>query len=492
MSAMSHGARRILSVTVPAALVMQLAACDTSVTNPGPTPDEFLNLPESQGAVLLGARNRLSNALGGDDGKTVYWGGALTFEINPAGSTGSFGLPGEIQLGLMTNDNEDGSGDAWGDVQTARFAAEDGYDRFTDPARAGAGASTGIRAELALLAGYANRLAGETFCQAVLPPQESGKTYPAQLTTGSLEETSGTLSDNHLPYLTRAEEWFRIAIDLGSGDIETAANAGLASVLATLATYGQGDWGAAASAAALVSDDFVFQATHSDQDQDQFNAIHWANANAPYRAHTQWGTFAEFNGFCRNCTEPALLNDPRMPWDSTDMTGDASVAKFGGNVTWYPQAKYDDATDGVNLSSGWEMRLIEAEAALVGGGAGAAVDLMNMRRADLGGLALYDNTVSADSAWTLLKLERQFELWLEARRLADLRRWNENGVSGFEADGLYTTDSNGDGINDTRVETMFNPVERGAPVGDPAAGSRLCWPIGKSERETNPNISLEP
>ena len=90
----------------------------------------------------------------------------------------------------------------------------------------------------------------------------------------------------------------------------------------------------------------------------------------------------------------------------------------------------------------WEMRLVEAERQLVAGNATNAVNLLNLRRTNLS-VGTYDNAVSVDSAWSLLKRERALELHLEARRLGDLRRWISNGVLGAYTDGLYrlnTTD----------------------------------------------------
>src|SRR2546430_14476447 len=82
------------------------------------------------------------------------------------------------------------------------------------------------------------------------------------------------------------------------------------------------------------------------------------------------------------------------------------------------------------------MRLIEAEAALTGGNAAAAVDSMNRRRANLS-LPLYDRSVSLDSAWTFLKTERAVELWLETRRPRGPRRRVPPKVPGAHIDGPH-------------------------------------------------------
>ena len=155
------------------------------------------------------------------------------------------------------------------------------------------------------------------------------------------------------------------------------------------------------------------------------------------------------------------------------MLGDAAVAKFGGRVPFMPEGKFVNTSDGVNLSSGWEMKLIKAEAALVGGNTADAIDTLNVRRTNLG-LPTYDPGVSADSAWTLLKAERMYELWLEARRLGDLRRWQAAGTPGITYDGVWQ-DTNRDGAPE-ETETMTSPVTRD-----------LCFPIGQIETQTNPN-----
>jgi hypothetical protein len=113
----------------------------------------------------------------------------------------------------------------------------------------------------------------------------------------------------------------------------------------------------------VTDNDFVHIAVYSNQDQAQSNFIMVASPGlGTYRAHTVWGTFYE-DWF-------TTTMDPRTPWtfDPAIPFGDAGVQKFGGNVDWFPQAKYDEQEDPIRLSSGWEMRLIEAEAALNGGG----------------------------------------------------------------------------------------------------------------------------
>jgi hypothetical protein len=107
----------------------------------------------------------------------------------------------------------------------------------------------------------------------------------------------------------------------------------------------------------------------------------------------------------------------------------------------------------MTLSSGWERRLIEAEALLVANDIPGAMARLNLRRTALN-LAPWTAT-NATEAWTALKRERGIELWLEGRRLGDFRRWAALNRPGDQ-------------------ENM--------------TGRNLCFPIPLSELETNPNL----
>jgi len=118
------------------------------------------------------------------------------------------------------------------------------------------------------------------------------------------------------------------------------------------------------------------------------------------------------------------------------------------------------------------MRLIQAEAYLnnVGGDWTDAMTVINALRAAAGVPDAVATT--ADEAWTALKRERAIVLWLEARRLPDLRRWEANATPGD-----------------------LDPLE--VPGADPLTGSHLvqqdkCFPIPPSEQETNPNVPVVP
>jgi len=453
-----------------AVVALLLAGCDTSVTNPGLTPDEQLDKPAAWPAVVVGARRALSDAIGSSAGpvsQLLYWGAAVTFEINPAGSTGSYGIPTDVQAGLPTDATMNGD---WTQSNVARYAAEAAVARFRRVMPDTLFPKSLFVAQAYLYAGFANRLLGENFCQSVIPVEVPNPSHYV-LAPGNL--------GSHTLYFLRADTAFTNALAVftatGKTDTQTvnfirAAHAGRAAVRADLASYGLAPWADATADAALVPDTAKFLAPYSAASPDQYNYLYWARANQSFRAHTEWGTFYE--DYYRR------TRDPRVRWDTTtksDTLGDAAVAKFGGRVPFWPEAKYATTSAPVRLSSGWEMRLIEAEAALVGGDVATAVTKMNLRRTNLA-LPLYDPAITLDSAWTLLKLERAIEFWLEARRIGDLRRWIANNTPGAYVDGTYRASYPGT-LSPTPIETMTTPVARA-----------LCFPVGRNERETNPNV----
>ena len=433
--------RRLGKLTLAVATVGVVASCDTSITNPGGAQDAFLDSLSAHPALVNGARTSLALAMN----NIIYWGAAMVFEINPAGSTGSYGIESYIQAGEF-RDNDTGD---WNDAQEARWTAENAVDRFarvlTEIPDAPAFGSYAPAAQALTWGGFANRLLGENFCQVTF---NGGPLRP------------------HTDAFLRADSLFRDALPIataaGLDDWVDAIHAGRASVLANLATYGLASWADAAAQAAMVPDDFVLSVPYSDQALAQYNYLYWAAGNSPYRAHTVWGTYWE------------NTPDPRTPFDSTTgMNGDAAVDKFGGNVPFWPERKDVDRNSPVNVSSGWEMRLIRAEAALAANDLVGAATQMNVRRADLG-LADLGPFANLAEGYTALKTERAAELWLEARRLGDIRRWMDNNIPGAYVDGNYRD------IN--QVNQFPNKVE------DLDSRDRAFF-VGRSEVETNANVT---
>jgi hypothetical protein len=413
---------RIERMILATGTALLLSACDTDVQNPGPVQDEFLDRPEAQIALVNGMGRALSEGINW----LAYTGAAVTREVHPSGSTGSFGISAVWQRGELSSDDMD-LDTHWEQAQQARWLAENGAARIeADPS------DPQLLARAYLYAGYANRLLGETMCQAVI---------------------DGGPAEPYTVFLQRAESWFGRAVDTGTGDLRTAAMAGRASVLADL-----GQWTEAAALAAQIPIAFQYAIPYQNVGSDaQRNRIEWASHAEPYRAHTQWNTWY---GEYYDATQ-----DPRVPYRFTNEVGDAAI-DCCGQVPWWPQQKHATPDAPITLSSGAEMRLIEAEHALIENDIPAAVALINSLRTAAGVPTV--SATTAEEAWSALKRERGIVLWLEGRRMGDRRRWEEAGRPG-----------------------AFHPLElpgTDATVGSHLTQQDLCFPIPPSEQDTNPNI----
>jgi starch-binding outer membrane protein, SusD/RagB family len=407
---------RAVSYVMTASLALFLSACELDVENPGPIQAGALEDPKALTAVVNGAGRDLAEAINW----TAYTGGAVTREIFPGGSTGSFGITPRQQAGKLVEDDDDTH---WNLSQRARWTAESAVERVKRVLENASSNNVSL-AQALVWAGYANRHLGENFCDGII---------------------NGGPVEPYTVYLERAEASFTEAITVATAannaNLATAATAGRASVRLL-----RNNLTGAATDAAGVANAFAYRMPYFSTDLDQYNRIYWASANQPYRAHTVWNTFYE--------TYRKTTRDPRVPFDSsaTQLVGDAAVGNLG-RVRWYFQTKYPAQSSPINLSTGWEMRLIEAEAKLVGGDVPGAMTSLNAHRVSLG-LTPWTAT-SATDAWTALKRERGIELWLESRRLGDFRRWAALNRPGTAED---------------------------------MTGRDLCFATPLSEKETNPNF----
>lgn len=420
----SRGLARVLGLVCIGAL--PLAACDTTVVNPGPIEDEFLNNPLAYPAMVNGMGRAFAQGLN----YVGYTSAAVAREIHPAGSTGSFGITNLWAAGELDATDTD-LDTHWEESQRARWLAESGIARINPDS-----ASADLLAQAYLWAGYANRLLGEMMCEAVI---------------------DGAAPESHTLHLTKAEEWFTKAAEVGSDSLAMAGIAGRASVRVHL-----DKWAEAVADASQVPADFAYSVPYfSIGVDDQRNRIAWASMGTPYKAHTVWDTPYEGYGLSEDNPD----GDPRVAYEVTDDVGDAAI-QCCGQVPFLRQRKYADDGAPIRLSSGFEMKLIRAEAMLRDGQVDGAIGLINEVRAAAGVDPV--SAGSTEEAWTRLKRERGIELWLEGRRLGDLRRWADAGTPG-----------------------ALHPLEQ--PSGDIEEGSHLreqdlCFPIAPTEQDTNPNV----
>jgi hypothetical protein len=431
---------RTISMLVLAAAVLSGSACSFEVTNPGPIANESVDDPGAWEGLVRGVAYNTARGIGID----VFYSAVAAKEFGTAGRVHPTKLP--LVFGQITTD--DMSGNAWNWTHAARWQAEDGARRV-QRVLGSAAATNSFNGQLLMYAALNNRILGENFCEAVL---------------------DGGPKEPNTVHLVRAESLATEAIAAASaaGDDNTLAAARV--VRASVRLYRE-DFPGAAADAQLVPTDFRLEAQFDGATRNLIVETNDAAIGGQFRAHTVWRTF--FEDYYRR------TGDPRVAWDSS------LTQRFGefGDIVWYRQQKYSAATGGygspIRLAGGEEARLIEAEVLLRAGDIPGAMLLINGLRTNLvsrGGtdvasgdlLPAYPDPANANEAWMNLFHERRIELWLEARSMGDLRRW--------VADGTYG-DPNGI-TPEPDSEDIANRI-------------RLCFPIPRGERQTNPNLTLD-
>jgi hypothetical protein len=186
-----------ISIRGAALLLLATAACDTTVTNPGPVR-EFLPTTVRSRAMVNSAGRAVSSGMNW----ISYTGAAIAWEVHPAGSTGSFGISARWQNGELNGDDGD-LNTHWETAQRARWLAEETLRRLESAGPPPTGSlQTPVQYANALMqayvyAGYADRLLGENMCEAVIDgsgalPNATFFTRAESLFTKALAVTGGT------------------------------------------------------------------------------------------------------------------------------------------------------------------------------------------------------------------------------------------------------------------------------------------------------------
>ncbi len=392
------------------AVVLPLGACHGlfDVVSPGRIADTDLNTKDALSGLVAG----MSWAVAEGENQSLE---RLSLFSGDLWHAGSYDF-GDNARGKILPEEVNGE---WGEMERARWVAEDGVRRMKEEILSGSAdafAKSAYAAQAYMWEGFGDRLLGENVCAAVI---DGGAEQPDTV------------------YFQRAQDEFTQAIQIGqaAGDDETvtAAYGGRATVRAW-----QGDWDGAVQDAMQVPDDFMFDAPISTEMQNRL----------AYETHTRY----EYSVYSTVFEDHP--DDPRVPWTIL-YNADGSVARgANGSTPMYQQNKYDSYDSGVPLTKGTEMLVLRAEAALRGNDIAGAYALMNQARAVYGMDPL---PVAADmtAAWNDLHYERMATVWLENRKLWDMRRW-------FAASGPEHYDY--------------------------LSGRDRCVPVSQEEVNANPNI----
>jgi hypothetical protein len=428
---MSFDMSRACGLALAGALVVA-GGCE--VTNPGPVNDDNLNQTSVHQAFVNGSQQKVIEAING----VAMAGGYAARELMPGGATGISGTGHDpiVQAGQFPSTHEN---TYWGRAQQARWIAEEAIRRFS-----GGDAGTvnpQVLQQAHLWAGYSNRVLGENFCDAVF---------------------DGGPKQANIEYFKRAEKSFTDAIAGPAGNFRTAAYAGRAAARVWLK-----DWTGAVADANQVPLDFNFVADAQGPSLDTHNTVYYSMGIFPWKSTSVWRSWV-FDYY-------ATTGDPRVTYGSDPAHPVTSGSLSGyGAVPFFFQRKYKTLNDDYRLSSGREMVLVRAEALLNAGDWQGAMTLMNNNRvryiSERTGRAL-DPWVATGitDAWTFLKRERSIELWIEGRRLGDIRRWAENNTPGVL-----------DWPNYEAISVLFRTYP-----------PSKCFPIPDTEINTNTNLSGE-
>lgn len=385
------------------------------VKNPGRILDADLNTSAGVAALVTGMSSDFSSSYD----NLAFNSAILTDEM--VGS-GSYFSTGRYRRGLFDSEDADGF---WNGVQRARWVAEGGLQRMAAiEGYTFAGNEQTARAYL--FAGMANRWFGEVFCEVVF-----SQPYTEEAPGPGGEIDAGTPLPRSAAF-ERAIPALQAAVSNGTGDVATAAHGGLAQ-----AYVGLGNWSSAMSEAAQVPTSFVFSATYSGNSGREENVI-WNETHGRHEI-SAFGTLAA-----------AVGDDSRTPFKDCSAGGCPSENGADGETIHYRQDKYPEKGSDIPLVKGTDMRLYEAENALLNGDLGTFTSKINEVRT-FHGLAAIATVTSAGSitggtfgkdggagganptsmtGWDVLDRERHLTLWLEGRRLWDLNRWDHPHLNG--------------------------------------------------------------
>ncbi len=420
-------ARPVLRSLIGISALVGMAACDFKVTNPGPTADKFLADTLSLSAQV----NGVAYTLGDGMNYQVLHSAVAARELFPTGQSGQFGIEPRNWVGLLVTEEQ---ATPWNTLSRARWLSDQSLTRLKAALGDAGFAKHPLAAQALVWRGFTYRVLGEAMCVSVI---DKGPATPSR--------------DN----LVRAESAFTAAIAVAQAakntNLVNAAYIGRAQVRADLA-----NWSGAVADAALVPTAFKYQMPYfTNVDEYGYNRTMWSSTSQSfYKATSVWGTW--YAKYADN------TKDPRVSYTQTALTGAGAFPPVG-KVPWWPQAKYVTQTAGVNLGSGREARLIEAEAALRDGDISGAMVKIDGNRASAGA-PVAARPLTTDDAWTLLKQERGVELWLEGRRLPDMRRWAATKTPGA--------------LNPQEVMGATSYLE----------GQATCFPVSQDEINTNPNL----
>lgn len=427
MMAAGRGRRRFTAPLL-AALLAGTAACDGlfDVENINRVPAERTEAPGNAALLVNGAAGLFECALGA----YVVAGGLIGEELVDATQTANR-YPYDQRTTLPTDARYSTFGCAALGTYTPLNAARGASDRVLGLLEGWTAEQVGADRDLliaraALYAGYSLTLLGEGFCSATISSLDANGdvVYGSEL---SRQQVWQEAEARFTRTLAAAQ-----AAGASADAVRNAALVGRARVRMNLGRYAE-----ARADAALVPNNFVFNATASTLNADRQNRVQ-SESNATAASSSVGPRYLN-------------LNDPRV-------THTASLGNSPTGVTRYGQTKYPAATTPIPIATWREAQLIIAEVEARTGSVATAETILNTFRARGSQPAI--TLATREAALAEVIEQRRRELFLEGHHLGDLLRF---------------------GITPT-------PAAGSTFHGGGQYGSQLCMPLPQIERDSNPNI----
>jgi hypothetical protein len=436
--------RRTAALGVALAASGALAGCDSllDVENPQAIDADNLDDPFYLGLLTNGVVGDFQRAY--DD--LVYYSAVFTDELRNHTT-----IVEEQLIDQRRVDPDNGTAAiAYTQVQRARFLADSTASRFRK--LRGDSANSDLRlARVLAYAGTTYNLLGEHYCG--IPVNLSAPNTPAQI----FRDFAIPRFNDAIAVATAARAAASATVPVGTRTVAGADSIiNLSRVGIARAALNLGDLPLAAQSAAQVPADFVFRSFYSESSAEE-NSVIFGRMTAPIAASVS-GT--PFEG----------LRDPRVPLP------DAMETVQGGGRAFVPNSPtaystYTGTLPGgeftrgaaIRIASGLEAQYIRAEAE---GPNATTIAFINSRRA-IGGQAALPATVSRPDFLAAVRDNRRRDLYMDAHRLGDLRRYKTQYPD---------------------VES-FNRFQTGSYLGSTTVeyANIECLPVNRAEVNANPN-----
>ncbi|HSH45816.1 MAG TPA: RagB/SusD family nutrient uptake outer membrane protein [Longimicrobiales bacterium] len=488
---------RFLGSALLAAVAFMAAGCDLTTPAPAQIEDRDIVDPVILPALLTGAESDYTRGLtqqGG--GGIVIAGGLLVDELVHSGSWvglqgPSWGLAGDHWVEAQSR---------WSEPSRARFTTEHAIELGREIVEEQLGEDPDAHptiARVTFFAGMAHRTLADNFCNVVYdggPLLHYSEGWPRAL-------------EHYADAIMRANR--RIAAveadpELEPGDVASAvssmetliqaAHGAMAQTYLLMASEGMGNqfWDQALEHAEQVDTEFVFSARMQSGDRNSNRIPAWTRSRTET---TMWQT--PFGDWGLNREDPDAGGDPRVPYDAAMIDGEYERAYDSRRPAWL-QAKFTSTNNNLPLVKGTEMRLIEGEVALARGDWQTAIDKINEVRAYqnetapswwlsmLGPDPLPEVTATnEEEAWLAMMKERGIVLYLEGRRVADIRRWQTTpGRDLVPFTVVRRNTDQPDPWTDPRIWVYER--ELGDEMIPP---EEMCLQVSRDEKASNPNIN---